>query len=40
MNAALQGHTASQNTPSQPAAQHTTEALLQVRGVSLEYRTP
>lgn len=40
MNAALQGHTASQNTPSQPAAQHTTEAFLQVRGVSLEYRTP
>ncbi|MDY0937953.1 ABC transporter ATP-binding protein [Pseudomonas viridiflava] len=40
MNAALQGHTASENTPSQPAAQHTPEALLQVRGVSLEYRTP
>ncbi|MEE3937219.1 ABC transporter ATP-binding protein [Pseudomonas viridiflava] len=40
MNVALQGHTASQNTPSQPAAQHTPEALLQVRGVSLEYRTP
>ncbi len=35
MNAALQGHTASQNTTS-----YVPEALLQVRGVSLEYRTP
>ncbi|MCF5631870.1 ABC transporter ATP-binding protein, partial [Pseudomonas syringae] len=39
MNAVAQGHTASTNAPPQPAVQHA-EALLQVRGVSLEYRTP
>ncbi len=40
MNAVAQGHTASTSTQPQPAAQPTAEALLQVRGVSLEYRTP
>ncbi|PPS25525.1 sulfonate ABC transporter ATP-binding protein [Pseudomonas amygdali pv. morsprunorum] len=40
MNAVAQGHTASTSAQPQPTVQHITEALLQVRGVSLEYRTP
>ncbi|RMS27309.1 ABC transporter ATP-binding protein, partial [Pseudomonas coronafaciens pv. garcae] len=40
MNAVAQGHTASTSAQLQPVVQHTAEPLLQVRGVSLEYRTP
>ena len=40
MNAALQGHTASERSNVQPAPQSGPQALLQVQGVSLEYRTP
>ena len=40
MNAVLQSHTASANTPAQPVDQPAAEALLQVQNVSLEYRTP
>ena len=40
MNAVVQSHTASRNNPAQQANQSTAEALLQVQGVSLEYRTP
>jgi NitT/TauT family transport system ATP-binding protein len=40
MNAVVQSHAASQGTNSPQAIQHATEALLQVKGVSLEYRTP
>lgn len=40
MNAVLQGHTASDSSVAHKVNQQTAEPLLQVQGVSLEYRTP
>ena len=40
MNAVLQSHTDSDRLNAHQANQPTAEALLQVQGVSLEYRTP